>query len=503
MQFDIGYGQFINSKSIFYNRFILIGRILLKVVVFTCICHNAYSQNIETISKSRPVSMSGNLVMNDNLEFLEDSVSNYYYINSSLNTKFFGVIDVPISFAFTNNTLTKNIALPFNRFSLSPSYKEWKAYIGYNSLSFSKYTLSGHYFFGGGLGYDSDKNWSVLGFYGRLRKAVRPDSTTTEAGYRRTGGGLMIGYHGEKYDVSANFIKVSDDEKSVDFTDWEEQYVSPKENFATCVTANVKLTDYLSVSGEYALSIKNTKIDASKALDTEKLNDKYIYHAFEAAIRYSTEILSIGLSYDRLPPNYETLGGYYFSEDEQQVSINLATEILKKINISGDIGFRRDNVEEQNITTNKSLAYSVSLSGNITEGLSFNSSMNNDQNYVNLRDNYLQITKTSEFEDLDTNEYSRLSTSFMLGFNYQIPKNDVVSHSIFTSFNYQKTSDRQRYDTTSGLATVISSNIGYSSTFNIPKITFSANVGYSQTDTKAQNVDIKTYNIKRRTSVLG
>ncbi len=466
----------------------------------TCILlilsHNISSaQNIETIINARPVTMGGNFSMSDNVDLLGDSISNYYYINGAVNTKFFGIVDVPISFAFTDNTLTKNLAMPFNRFSLSPSYKQLKAYIGYNSLSFSKYTLSGHDFLGGGAGYDSELGWSVLGFYGRLRKAVAPDSTTSEAGYRRMGGGLMVGYRGDKYDVSANFIKIADDGSSMSFDGFLDQYVNPEDNFASSVSFNLRLVSNVTVLGEYAVSSMKTRIDENKITDVQFPDEKIIYQAFEVGAQYNAEIFSVGVSYNRLPPNYETLGGYYFSEDEEQVSLTFASSILKRINFSGDIGYRHDNVKEQNITTNKSMAYSLSFSGSVIDGLSFNASMNNDQNYVNLRDNYLQVTKVNEFEDLDTNEYSRLSESFVFGLNYQLPQNESVSQSVFTSFSLQKTSDEQRYDTLSSLAKVLGANAGYSATFNVPKLSFSANFGYSKTDTKAQDVDIKTYSI--------
>jgi len=430
----------------------------------------------------------GNISASDNMEFLGDSISNYYYLSGGISTKFFGIVDVPISFAFSDNTLTKNMALPFNRFSLSPSYKEYTLYAGFNSMSFSKYTMSGHDYFGGGFGYAGTGTWNAEGFFGRLRKAVVPDSSTHDAGYARIGGGIKLGYKADKYDVSANMIKIKDRSNSVDFTGFEEQYVSPKDNIATSVEVNLKPVDNLTVSGQYAIS----SIRETGSASTETPPQSVIYQAFEAAVSYSNELGSIGVSYDRLPPNYETLGGYYFSEDEEQVSLNLATTIADKVSVSGDFGYRHDNVDKQQLTTNKSLAYSVSLSGNPMERLSLSASVNNNQNYVNLKDNLEQLTKMSEFEDLDTNEYSRLSLTTNFSANYTARQTEVASNSFYSSFSLNTTSDEQRYDTASANSRIYNLNMGSNTTFLVPRISVGFNIGLSKTDTYSQDYNMLT-----------
>ena len=197
-------------------------------VIFVLNPAKIYSQSIETITNSRPITIGGNIAFNDNLEFLSDSVSNYYCLSGGLSTKFFGVVDVPVSFAYTNNQLTKNLALPFNRFSLNPSYKEYTLYVGYNSMTFSKFTMNGHDYFGGGFGYAGNGAIEVEAFFGRHRKAVIPDSTTTDAGYARLGGGFKINYKSDKYNISANVIKIKDRKNSVNFDNFPQQYIQPK-----------------------------------------------------------------------------------------------------------------------------------------------------------------------------------------------------------------------------------------------------------------------------------
>lgn len=441
---------------------------------------DAMSQSVETIMSSRPVTMGGSISFNDNLEFLPDSSSNYYCLSGSLSTKFFGVVDVPLSFSYTNNQFTKNMAMPFNRFSLSPSYKEYTVYIGFNSMTFSKYTMSGHDYFGGGAAYLPSEGISAEAFFGRLRKAVQPDSTTSDAGYARHGGGLKIGYKTDRYEVSTNVIKIKDKDNSVSFDGYESQYVYPKDNIAASVKADVKVTDKLSLGGEYAVS----QIYESEG--------KYTYHAFDCSVLYAGSVGSIGASYDRLPPNYETLGGYYFNEDEEQVALNMTTTIASKITLGGNFGYRHDNIEHQQIATNKSFAYAADLHITPMERLALSASINNDQSYVNLRDNLEQLTQMSEFEDLDTNEYSRLNLSANFGANYSTKPSDVLANNFNASFSYNTTSDHQRYDTASANSKIYNLNLGTSTTFLAPKISVGTNIGLSKTDSYSQRYKMLT-----------
>ena len=433
--------------------------------------------------------MGGNLSFNHNYEMLPDSSSSYYYLSGSLNTKFFGVIDVPVSFSYTNNKFTKNMAMPFNRFSLSPSYKGYTVYIGYNSMTFSKYTMSGHDYFGGGFGYSGSGPWSTEAFFGRLRKAIMPDSSTNDAGYARIGGGLKVGYSSDRYGISVNAIKIHDRENSVDFTGFEDQYVAPKDNTAASISLNVKPLNCITIAGEYAVSQMN---ENSQPISENTPSTSTMYHALDANITYTAAIGSIGVSYDRLPPNYETLGGYYFAEDEEQVAVNLSANISDKATLSGSFGCRHDNLDNQQTITNKSFAYSVDASVTPVERLSLSASVNNDQSYANLRDNIEQLTMMSEFEDLDTNEYSRLNLTASFGANYTTKPSEIISNSFTSSFSYNTTSDEQRYDTTTANSKIYNLNLGSNTSFLIPKISAGINVSMSKTDTESQKYKMLT-----------
>ncbi|MDD6001713.1 MAG: hypothetical protein PUC50_05920 [Bacteroidales bacterium] len=463
---------------------------ILTLLLMFSMALSVSAQDIETIKNSKPIQASGSLSASTTHELITDSTladnSFYYYLNGNLTTTVYGVVSVPISFAFTDNTFTKNAALPFNRFSLSPTYKGYTLYLGYNSLTFSQYTLSGHDFLGIGAAYQNEV-WDIAAFYGRLRKACAPDSAATkfDIGYKRMGGGFKIGHNFDKVTLAGNVIFIGDKSNTVSFDSHPELYIPAKENIASSIEAGTSIIPNLTLRGEYAISAIKSNYDTSTNYST-------VYHAYNAALDYQLNNSTVGVAYKYLPPNYETLGGYYFSEDLQQMTATFSTSIADRVSVSGDAGFSHDNVKHQKISTNKSIVYSINVSGNPIEKLNLSASFNNDQSYINIRNNYRQLIQTSQFEDLDTNNYSQLNSTSTLSAAYTPGNSENVSHSITADFTYQTTSENQRYDTLTAKARITNLNTGYSCSLTGIGITFSIRGGFNKSQTMAQTVNIYT-----------
>src|SRR5690606_1953235 len=90
-----------------------------------------------------------------------------FFANGNLNAS---ILDwsIPVSYSYSNRK--GNFSQPFNRFTLSPTYKWIKTFMGYQSLNYSPYTLAGHLFYGGGFEL-TPKNWKIGAMYGRLFQA--------------------------------------------------------------------------------------------------------------------------------------------------------------------------------------------------------------------------------------------------------------------------------------------------------------------------------------------
>ena len=479
----------------------LISTILTSIILLMATL-SVSAQDIETIVHSKPIQSSGSLSASTTHELITDSTladnSFYYYLNGSLTTTFFGVVSVPISFAFTDNTLTKNAALPFNRFSLSPTYKGYTLYLGFNSMTFSQYTMSGHDYLGIGAAYQNAE-WDIAAFYGRLRKACAPDSAATkfDIGYKRVGGGFKVGRNFDNMTVAGNVICIGDKKNTVSFDGYPEMYIPAKQNIASSIELGTTLIPRLNVRGEYAFSILKRKytIDSlsNEQIRSEAaLNYTSVFHAYNFAMDYSLGNSQVGLAYKYMPPNYETLGGYYFSEDQRQITATFSTMIADRIAVAGDAGFSRDNVKNQKISTNKNMVYSINVSGNPTQRLNMSASFNNDQSYINIRDNYRQLIQTSQFEDLDTNNYSQLSSTSMLSMTYTPGSSQQVSHAISADFTYQTTSENQRYDTLTAQARILNVNTGYTCSFSEIGTSLSVRGGFNRSKTQMQTVDVAT-----------
>src|SRR5690606_6444178 len=158
----------------------------------------AYGQNLEEIGLKKGINFNGSINLNTvgyhvtGIEQRRDPFN--WFLTGSLNVDLFGY-SAPLSFSYSNTN--KSFSQPFNQFSFAPSYKWAKAYIGYNSMTFSNYTLAGHIFLGGGLEL-SPGNWRISTMYGRLKKEVPfhlEDSLRYhDASYKRMGYGLKLGY---------------------------------------------------------------------------------------------------------------------------------------------------------------------------------------------------------------------------------------------------------------------------------------------------------------------
>ncbi|MBP5365246.1 MAG: DNA/RNA non-specific endonuclease [Bacteroidales bacterium] len=218
------------------------------LLTLTLISAKSYAQDVEQVAAADPVAVSGGLTASGVYITPLDSASAQkeftYYLSGSLNLTAFGVVSVPMSFAYTNNALTSTLTCPFNRFSISPSWRWIKTYMGYASMSFSPYTMSGREFMGGGVELTPpEMPWRFAAYYGRYYKSQAIDSVHTEAIYRRVGGGVKIGFEKERFRVAVNVNKAYDVASSLTFGERDTNYVAPKSNISGSVEAWKKLKD--------------------------------------------------------------------------------------------------------------------------------------------------------------------------------------------------------------------------------------------------------------------
>ena len=458
------------------------------------------AQDIEQLTKADPVAWSGGLTWSNIFTWPKDSASQVptysYYISGNLNTTIYGVVSLPISFAYTNNKLSSTVTYPFNRFSLTPSYKWVKLHIGYSQMTFSTYTMAGHDFLGGGVELTpDDMPWQFSAFFGRLNKAVPRDSINTEPIYKRMGGGVMGGYKGERWSLLANVSVCKDDANSLTFAEGvDTTYVAPQSNLVGSISAVLKPFERTTIEGEYALSIINANCKADSLGHTsgffEENTDISRHTAGKVSVSQAFEIGSIGATFERVSPFYKSFASYYNTNNFENITADFTLDIAQKVSLSTNVGWQRDNLINQEVNTNSQLIYSVSANVTPSEKWSFGGSVSNVQSYVHIKDILEQVTQTTQYQNLDTLSFTELNFSASGNVNYRFGDKERQAQSISGSYTYQKASHEQENSQRFVSNRLHDINANYQASHTPTKVTgsFGANYNINKTPETESNV---------------
>ena len=473
------------------------------VIILTSIFSRAVvssAQDIEQLAKANPVAWSGGVTWSNIFTWPKDSarqVPTYsYYISGSLNTTVFGVVSLPISFAYTNNKLRSTVTYPFNRFSLTPSYKWIKLHIGYSQMTFSPYTMAGHDFLGGGVELTPDEMpWQFSAFFGRLNKAVPRDSINTEPIYKRMGGGAMGGYKGERWSLIANVSVCKDDASSLTFAEGvDTTYIAPQSNLVGSISAVLRPFERMTIEGEYAISIINANCKADSLGHTsgffEENTDISRHTAGKVSVSQAFSIGSFGATYERVSPFYKSFASYYNTNNFENITADFTLDIAQKVNLSTNVGWQSDNLNNQEVNTNSQLIYSVSANATPSEKWSFGGSVSNVQSYVHIKDILEQVTQTTQYQNLDTLSFTELNFSASGNVNYRFGDKERLVQSISSSYTYQKASHEQENSQRFISNRLHNVNANYQASHTPTKLTgsFGANYNINKTPETESNV---------------
>ncbi len=478
---------------------------IIFIITALAFTGNMHAQDIEEVAKAPIMTTNGGVSMSHIANFSPDTNTpgNDYswYLSGNINTMLFGVVNLPFSFAYTNNQVTSQLPQPFNRFSMSPSYKWITTHIGYASMNFSPYTLAGHEFLGGGVELTPGETFKISAMYGRLRKAVNPDTTGTGPSYKRMGGGLKLEYLNEKIDASVNVFKAKDGENSVYFPEPDSTYLKPQDNICGSAAINLKMVNNLSFMAEYAISAMNHDISKIDSLPSEgglfltRDGDKSTYHAFKASISQSSKIGQIGATYERVAPNYKTLGAYYFNNDFENITANFSTSIKKRVNLAMDAGYQRDNLEKQKTNTSARMIYSANVSSAITKKLNVAGSISNLQTHVHIKDIYNEVTQTNEFENLDTLSFTQLNLTESINLNYVIQSTKQIRQNLNAGFTYQEASEQQEDDERFVGNQIYNSTLSYQFSLIPQRLNISTSVNHNHNKMPEATMTVMSYNL--------
>ena len=452
----------------------------MKKLLLSFICSTVFactwSQDLEGIGLDNGVKVNGSVNLSTigyyahGLEQRRDPFN--WFATGNVNLNLFGY-NAPFSFSYSN--ANKNFSQPFNQFSFQPQYKWVRTYVGYNSMTFSNYTLAGHVFLGAGVDL-SPGRWRISAMYGRLKKAVPFDLNDSlqyySAAYKRMGYGLKVGYEHNGNLIEGNIFTAKDDERSIPFT-IQEANLTPMENLAMGFHVRKTFLRRFFVDAEYAVSALNKDLRAQtsehdsipgsethniiKGLLPENATSRY-YDALNASLGYQGNWYAVQLKYERIAPEYQTLGAYFFNNDMRNITVAPSVRLLKNtLNLSANVGLQENNLDRSRASTTARTVGSLNVNYLPNESWNFTLTYSNFSSYTNIRpqpDPFFQNSlDTLNFYQVSQTTNATVVRSFG---NNERPQN------VMLNVSYQKASDNAGYAAGDQQSDFISSNVAYS-----------------------------------------
>ncbi len=492
--------------------------VFVIVVLYFFSIEKVSCQDLSTIAQQDLLQINGNISIDQilapqlikNTEYGRKLYS--YFITGGLNTSLYG-ISMPLTFSYTNENLGFTHPFSFNQFGAQPSYKWIKVFVGYNSFSYSPYTLSGHQFCGVGVEVTPpDFPLGVSVVYGRLLKATELDTTANIPSYRRMGAGIKASLTFKKVSTTTSLFYAWDEQNSI--TPLPDSLgITPKENIAFSFEGNIQPISGLKID----LNIGNSVLtnDKFSAISSEQ---KYwggifpgrtstsSFWAYKTSASYAIQSGTVGVGYERIQPNFQTLGTYYSTNDMENFTINTTSRLIDgKINISGNIGLQHDNLDDQKLFSNQRVVGSANISLVLSEKININGSFSSFNSFSNLRSVFDYVNSSSPYQNLDTLNYKQVNKSGMISSSYAFgedSKKQSVSISLSgnQSVNSQSesTPDKNIFINTGLTYTLNLSDIGWSISSSVLANTNQTSIGRSNTFGPFVNISksIKEPNIR-------
>lgn len=449
-------------------------KIIVLLAIFLLLHECMHAQNLEEISLKKGLKINGSI----NLNSVGYTVSGIprrrdpfnWFMTGGLTVSMFGY-SAPFSFSYSN--VNKNFSQPFNQFSFAPQYKWIKTYIGYNSMTFSPYTLAGHVFLGGGVELTPGK-WRVAFMYGRLRKAVLIDMLDTlhytNASYKRMGYGIKVGYETQGNAISFNIFTAKDDPASLPFI-LPQNVLTPKQNVAMSIAGRKTFFTKFFVDAEYAVSVLNNNIRAnSESPDSVVANSNLVkgllpnnttnqyFDALNTSVGYQGKSYVIRIKYERIAPEYQTLGAYYFNNDMRNITVAPNVRLLKnKITLSANVGVQKNNLNQSRASTTLRTVGAFNAQYMPNEKWNLAGSYSNFSSYTNMRP---RVDPNFQ-NNLDTLNFYQVSETMTGSMSRSLGSREKPQSIIWTG-SYQKASNKSAYDKTAQLSDFLTTNVSYS-----------------------------------------
>jgi hypothetical protein len=344
--------------------------------------------------------------------------------------------------------------------------------------------LAGHTFLGAGVEL-SPGIWRIAAMYGRLNKAVAEDTLTENSNvpaFQRMGYGMRIGIEKNNNHISFIFFTAKDKINSIPYVPVANN-VLPAENLVLSVTGQKVIGKKTSVNFEYATSAYTRDIRSARAennpnnifssIYNHRSSTQY-YNAFRSNLVYSGSFYSLALGYERIEPEYRTLGAYFFNNDLENITIAPSIRMFRqKLTLNANLGVQRNNILNNNESTTKRYLGSVNCSFMPNPKWNFMGQYSNFVTYNRISNRF------DQFQSLDTLNFFQIteSASFNTGYN---STGKERRHGVNLNLAFQRANQTQGEEVTNNQSVFYNGNLTYRYSFIPKNFTFVAGLNGNQ-----------------------
>jgi hypothetical protein len=432
---------------------------ILWAILLLCI-NLSHAQNLDKLkdlSLKKGIKLNGGLNINTvyNAPTALNAQPISYFASGTLNFNVFGY-NVPINLNYSNRKFNYSQPFSFNYASINPSYKWVSANIGTTFKTFSPYSLNGHQFQGLGLAL-TPKHWNVSMMYGQLLKAQNGDYTANQkvlATYKRMGMGMKTVYKNDKMMAGITLFHADDVVNSLSLL--PSQLSNPLQNMVVGLELGTTLFKKLQLQADYTTSaiienknnaeLKKTSSPSIAGVFLPKNPSTVAYHAFKVGANYNlskTQTL-LGVSYQRVDPNYRTLGAYYFVNDFQNLTANLSQSLMGgKLSVAANAGVQNDDLANKKGTKQKRFVGMINLNATPSDKLTIGFNFSNFTSYTYIRTAFDEIRKLNPFEQLDTLNYKQISQNISSSISYTLSKSETKNQALGLNVAFMESANLQ------------------------------------------------------------
>lgn len=379
-----------------------------------------------------------------------------YSVMGNLNFKLFNMIDVPLSMNISNANRGLTLPVTPTRFSIRPRYKFITAHIGDVNLSYSPYTLNGHQFTGLGVDISPEKGkFSYRVMYGKLQKGIGYDSLIPNqiSAYERWGYGGQVKYNSDAYSIGINAFSAKDRINSIAMKP-DKIGIKPEQNLVGSGDIALRPFKGFEATAELALSAITSELRDSTP-EAERTsgfynkiyptnNSTFYSKAQKFGLNYQFKKTKIGFGYEKIDPGYRTLGAYFFANDLENFTFNLAKTLMKqKLSFNLVAGVQRDNLNGLKSGTNKRFVGNSNLAYRPNENSDISINYSNFRTFMRIQSQYEFVNQLNQYQSLDTFNFTQITQNFNVSLRQMIKKSENSSKSILANLSIQDASSEQ------------------------------------------------------------